>query len=140
MISCMKPSSKPAASPPHLPYTLLCWRLYLICVCLFVDSVFSLPCNLDLAEVYSPLTMKYEMNRCTYRYYQYNFSQWFHVTLSYPEPVSTLADPNLSTIPFPPHLLQSTMPKMNKMRKVCETKEEKSDENAVASQDWVNAY
>ena len=141
MISCMKPCSKPAASPPHLPCTILRWSLYYdLWMCLFVDYVFSLPYNFSLAEDYSPLAMKNEMNRCTYRYYQYNFSQQFRATLSYLESVPTLAYPNPNTLPFRPHLLQSTMTKMNKMRKACEMKEGKSDENSVTSQDWVNAY
>lgn len=60
----------PAWSLPtnlHLPL-LICLTHADLWFCLFVDCVFSLLYNLDLAEAYSSLAMKYEMNRCTYRY------------------------------------------------------------------------
>lgn len=49
------------------------------------NYVFFLPYNLYLVEASRPLAMKYELKRRTYRYYQNNFSYWFHITLSYLE-------------------------------------------------------
>lgn len=54
-----------------------------LCISWRLGLSFSLPYNLDLAEASRPLTMKYKLNRCTSRYYQNNFGQWFHVTLTY---------------------------------------------------------